>query len=228
MNVTNVSGATVVDAQAVGTILNDDASGPTITDVSPSTGAPGTMVTITGAGLTGASGVHFGGVVSADVTAVNDSTVLAEVPAHPGGVVDVEVFAAAGTATAPAAFTVENSPPTANPVSATVAYGSSNNPITLSITGMPASSVDVATAPAHGAANVSGMSITYSPTSGYAGPDTFTYTATNAGGTSSPATVTVTVSPDDHLHANQPARRHRGRPLQPIHRERRERWCYSV
>ncbi|MFC3726241.1 cadherin-like beta sandwich domain-containing protein [Neoaquamicrobium sediminum] len=207
VNVTNVSGATVVDAQAVGTILNDDASGPTITDVSPSTGAPGTMVTITGAGLTGASGVHFGGVVSADVTAVNDSTVLAEVPAHPGGVVDVEVFAAAGTATAPAAFTVENSPPTANPVSATVAYGSSNNPITLSITGMPASSVDVATAPAHGAANVSGMSITYSPTSGYAGPDTFTYTATNAGGTSSPATVTVTVSPPTiiYMPTNPPA-----------------------
>lgn len=84
--------------------------------------------------------------------------------------------------------------PTANPVSATVAYGSNNNPITLDITGGPATSVNVATAPANGSANATGVSIAYTPTLGYAGPDSFTYTATNASGISSPATVTVTVS----------------------------------
>ncbi|WP_313415010.1 putative Ig domain-containing protein [Stenotrophomonas sp.] len=86
-------------------------------------------------------------------------------------------------------------PPVANPVSATVAYGSASNPITLSITGGIPASVAVGTQAAHGTAIASGTSITYTPTAGYAGPDSFTYTATNAGGTSAPATVTLTVSP---------------------------------
>ncbi|WP_170990166.1 IPT/TIG domain-containing protein, partial [Aquamicrobium sp. LC103] len=207
VNITNVTGATVARAQGVGTIQDDDAAGPTITSISPNAGAPGTIVTITGSGLTGASSVHFDGVVSIAVTPVDDNTVLAEVPAHPGGVVDVEVYADAGVATAAAAFTIDNSRPTANPVSATVAYGSSNNPITLNITGVPASSVAVGTAPANGTATATGMSITYTPAPGYAGTDSFTYTATNAGGTSSPATVTITVSPPMIAYAptNPPA-----------------------
>lgn len=85
-------------------------------------------------------------------------------------------------------------PPVANPVSATVGYNSGANPITLNITGGLPTSVAVATAPAHGTAIASGTSITYQPTAGYAGPDSFTYTATNAAGTSAPATVTITVS----------------------------------
>ena len=52
----------------------------------------------------------------------------------------------------------------------------------------------VASAPSHGTAIASGTSITYQPTTGYGGPDSFTYTATNSGGTSAPATVTVTVN----------------------------------
>lgn len=72
-----------------------------------------------------------------------------------------------------------------NPVSATVAYGSSNNPIALNITGGTATSVAVASQGAHGTATASGTSITYTPTAGYSGPDSFTYTATNASGTSS-------------------------------------------
>jgi outer membrane autotransporter protein len=86
-----------------------------------------------------------------------------------------------------------NSPPVANPMSAGVAYNSSANPITLNISGGVPSSVAVGTAPLHGSANASGTSITYQPTAGYAGPDSFTYTATNTAGTSSPATVSVTV-----------------------------------
>jgi len=96
---------------------------------------------------------------------------------------------------------VTNAPPTAGPVSATVAYGSSANPITLNITGATATSVAVATAASHGTATASGTSITYTPTTGYAGPDTFTYTATNGAGTSSPGTVTITVSPPTIAYA---------------------------
>lgn len=90
---------------------------------------------------------------------------------------------------------VTEAAPVANPVSATVAYGSNANPITLNITGGTPTSVAVATAPAHGTAIASGTSITYTPTVGYGGPDSFTYTASNSSGTSAPATVTITVSP---------------------------------
>jgi uncharacterized protein YhjY with autotransporter beta-barrel domain len=90
-------------------------------------------------------------------------------------------------------LTVQNVPPTAGAVSASVTYGSTSNPITLNITGAPATSVAIGTAPAHGSATASGTSITYTPTVGYAGPDSFTYTATNGAGTSAPATVTITV-----------------------------------
>ncbi len=86
-------------------------------------------------------------------------------------------------------------PPVAGAVSATVAHGSSNNPITLSLSGGTATSVAVATQATHGTATASGTTITYTPTASYSGPDSFTYTATNTGGTSAPATVTITVSP---------------------------------
>ncbi|WP_190285618.1 putative Ig domain-containing protein [Montanilutibacter psychrotolerans] len=84
--------------------------------------------------------------------------------------------------------------PVANPVSATVAQSSGANPITLNITGGVPTSVSIASAASNGTAIASGTSITYQPTAGYAGPDSFTYTATNGAGTSAPATVTITVS----------------------------------
>ncbi|MFK3648920.1 putative Ig domain-containing protein [Lysobacter enzymogenes] len=91
------------------------------------------------------------------------------------------------------ALQVINIPPVANAVSANVAYNSGANPITLNITGGVPTSVAIGTAPAHGTAIASGLTITYQPTAGYAGPDSFTYTATNGAGTSAPATVTITV-----------------------------------
>jgi uncharacterized protein YhjY with autotransporter beta-barrel domain len=90
-------------------------------------------------------------------------------------------------------ITVQNVPPTVSAASATVAYGSTSNPITLNITGAPATSVAIGTAPTHGTATASGTSITYTPSAGYGGPDSFTYTASNGAGTSAPATVTIAV-----------------------------------
>ncbi|RZS89012.1 outer membrane autotransporter protein [Phyllobacterium myrsinacearum] len=84
--------------------------------------------------------------------------------------------------------------PVANPARVTVDYGSTANSVTLSIGGGAPTSVAVAGAAAHGTASASGTSITYTPVRGYAGPDSFTYTATNLDGTSAPATVDVTVS----------------------------------
>ena len=91
-------------------------------------------------------------------------------------------------------ITVNPQAPVANAVSATVAYNSSNNAITLNITGGTPTSVAVASGASHGTATASGTSITYTPTADYSGSDSFTYTATNAGGSSVPATVTITVN----------------------------------
>ena len=84
--------------------------------------------------------------------------------------------------------------PIASASSLTVAYNAAATNVPLNLSGGSATSLAIGTAPAHGNATVSGTTISYQPTVGYAGSDSFTYTATNSGGTSVPATVTVTVS----------------------------------
>jgi hypothetical protein len=98
------------------------------------------------------------------------------------------------TATQSYGITVIDIPPVANAVTTTVAYNAAAGPVTLNITGGSAVSVAVVTPASNGTAVAAGTSITYQPTVGYAGADSFTYTATNSGGTSAPATVTITVS----------------------------------
>lgn len=84
--------------------------------------------------------------------------------------------------------------PVANAVSITVAYNAATTPVPLDITGGAPTAVAVAAAPAHGTAVATGTTITYQPVAGFAGSDSFTYTASNSGGSSAPASVTVTVS----------------------------------
>lgn len=86
------------------------------------------------------------------------------------------------------------SPPVAHNVSATVQENSANNTIGLNVTGGLPASVAVSTAPTHGSAAASALVITYTPTPGFYGSDSFQYTATNAGGTSAPATAALTVT----------------------------------
>ncbi|BCM19147.1 hypothetical protein MJ8_29190 [Mesorhizobium sp. J8] len=155
-------------------------------DLSSSTAGGSLAATVTGSGSTytlSVSGMTTGG------------TVVASIPAG----VAVNSASIANTASTSTdntvAFTGPTIPPVANNVSIAVAYGSTNNPITLNITGGAADNVAVATAAGHGLAIVSGTSITYTPNAGYSGPDSFTYTATNTHGTSAPATVTINVSP---------------------------------
>ncbi|AKV02641.1 Fibronectin type III domain protein [Labilithrix luteola] len=105
----------------------------------------------------------------------------------------------AGGTSAPATVSVTVNPlppaPIAHSVGETIPRNSTKTPITLNITGGPPTSVSVLTGPSHGTVDVVGTGITYTPTTGYTGLDSFTYTATNAGGTSAPATVSITVSP---------------------------------
>jgi hypothetical protein len=98
------------------------------------------------------------------------------------------------TATQSYSIGVIDVPPVANAVTTTVAYNAAATPVTLNITGGAPTTVAIATPASNGTAIATGTSITYQPTAGYAGPDSFTYTASNSGGTSASATVTVTVS----------------------------------
>jgi large repetitive protein len=97
------------------------------------------------------------------------------------------------TATQSYSIVVIDVPPTAADSSLTVAYNAPATNVPLSLGGGAAVSLAIVTPPTNGTAIVSGTTITYQPNTGYAGPDSFAYTATNSGGTSAPATVTITV-----------------------------------
>jgi YD repeat-containing protein len=88
-------------------------------------------------------------------------------------------------------------PPTAGPVSTTVAVNSANNSIALAPVGTY-STIAIGSAPSHGSASISGASAIYTPTAAYSGADSFTYTVTGPGGTSAPGTVSVTVATLNH------------------------------
>lgn len=124
-----------------------------------------------------------GAIIGTATTVGNDSFVIAATDIH--GATGKASYSLAVTGT---------EPPVAEPVSATVAANSSNNQITLDVAGGAADSVSIASDPGNGTAVASGTTIRYTPSAGFSGTDSFTYTATNIGGTSAPATVTITVT----------------------------------
>jgi IPT/TIG domain len=82
-------------------------SSPKITAINPKEGptSGGTMVTVTGTGLTSVSRITFGGVPSAKMTVVDDAHITATAPAHVAGSVDVEAVTAGGQQSSiPSAF----------------------------------------------------------------------------------------------------------------------------
>jgi PKD repeat protein len=74
-------------------------SRPTITALSPLTGPTtgGTLVTITGSGLSGATGVRFGGIAGTGMTVVSGTQITVRSPARAAGTVNVTVTTPAGT-----------------------------------------------------------------------------------------------------------------------------------
>ncbi|WP_182667737.1 putative Ig domain-containing protein [Marilutibacter penaei] len=86
---------------------------------------------------------------------------------------------------------ITNAVPVAHDSTTTVPYDVSGV-IALDIDGV-VDTVAIATAPAHGTVSLSGTTATYTPSTGFAGSDSFSFTATNDGGTSAPATVSITV-----------------------------------
>ncbi|EKF18646.1 Calx-beta domain-containing protein [Nitratireductor pacificus] len=107
VNITNVTNAITGDGQGVGTIVNDDLAGPSVTSISPNNGpeAGGTSVTITGTNFTGATAVTFGGAAAASFTVNSGTTISAVTPAGTAGAVDVAVTTPGGTDTETGGFT---------------------------------------------------------------------------------------------------------------------------
>jgi hypothetical protein len=81
------------------------AAGPCITSFTPTTGNSGTVVTLTGAGFTGATAVTFGGVAATTFSATSNTELTATVPAAAvtGPIV---VTTPAGSGTSATNFTV--------------------------------------------------------------------------------------------------------------------------
>ncbi|GAB2664454.1 putative Ig domain-containing protein [Arenimonas aestuarii] len=92
------------------------------------------------------------------------------------------------------AITVTDVAPVATASSLTVPYDSAPANVPLTLSGGTPTSLAITTPAANGTATVSGTTISYQPTPGYAGADSFSYTATNSGGTSAAAVVSVQVS----------------------------------
>jgi len=103
-----------------------------------------------------------------------------------------------GGTSAPATVTVTVAPPpppVVTNLSVTTAYQTARAiDLSPAVTGV-STGVAIMAGPAHGAATLSGTTVTYTPAAGYIGADSFTFTASGPGGTSAPATVTVTVAP---------------------------------
>ena len=100
-----------------------------------------------------------------------------------------------GGVSAPATITVDvvaPAPVTASDVSANVAYNTAAN-ITLATTG-PVYSTSIYAQPAHGTVALHGGYVTYLPTSGYSGTDSFQYSVNNGVNSTAIATVYVNVA----------------------------------
>jgi hypothetical protein len=191
---------------------------PAVTGLSPSSGpgSGGTLVTITGSGLTGTTAVSFGSSAVSGLSVVDDGHVVVNTPAHSAGVVSVVVTTPGGTSPASAgsqftyaaSTTVTGITPNSGAAGTTVTIlGSGFTGATSVMFGGAAAAFSVvndnvitAISPAHtpGVADV----VVTSPTgtSPVAAADQFTYTTTTAvtgiAPTSGVAGTTVTIYGD--------------------------------
>jgi YD repeat-containing protein len=142
--------------------------------------------------ICGAFALPTNGAFAATTTYTYDSLGRVVSASFPDGKTATYTYDTAGNRTAYVVTATAH--PVAHNVSATVKTNSSNNPIPPNITGGTPISVAISTGPAHGSASANGLTIGYTPSSGYSGADSFAYTASNVAGTSSPATASITVS----------------------------------
>jgi len=111
---------------------------PTIASVSPTSGSTlgGTVVTITGTNLTGASAVTFGGAAAASFTVDSTTQVTATTPAHAAGAVNVVVTTPGGAATRTGGFTYVSLVPTISTVAPGAGPAAGGSPVTITGTNL--------------------------------------------------------------------------------------------
>ncbi len=99
------------------------------------------------------------------------------------------------TATVSITVTAVNDPPVANPQAVTTPQ---NTPLAITLTGSDPDgnplTYAIGTPPAHGSLTGTPPNVTYTPTTSYVGPDSFTFTVNDGTVTSAPATVSITVT----------------------------------
>jgi hypothetical protein len=107
---------------------------PVVTSFTPTSGPPGTSVTITGQFLSGATSVEFGGVATASFIAIDDSTITATVPA---GAVDgvITVTSDGGSDDSSGSFDVTSTPPANPPTISSFSPSTGVVGVTVTITG---------------------------------------------------------------------------------------------
>jgi hypothetical protein len=172
---------------------------PTVTFVSPSSGpsSGGTIVTISGTDLTGATAVDFGSVAAPSFKVQSATTIVATSPAVPKGKVDVTVTTAGGTSVISAADKFSFSPPLPSVAGISPNVGPSTGATAVTVTGTNftgVTSVDfgtvaapsfkvqsatsiTATSPAQSSGTVHVTVTTAVGTSATSLADTFTFTA---------------------------------------------------
>jgi hypothetical protein len=106
-----------------------------------------------------------------------------------------------GSSTGTVSITVNPAPPVAQAQSVVVAFNSHAS-ILLTATGAGNLTYALVAMPTHGAVVLSGATATYTPTTGYAGADSFSFKANN-GSDSNVALVSLTVNPAAPVAANQ-------------------------
>ncbi len=135
---------------------------PTVAGVSPGSGptAGGTVVTISGTDLTGATAVKFGPTAATGYTVVDATHITAIAPAGAAGTVDVTVFTAGGTNEASSADRYTYVPPT--PPAPTVTSVSPNSGTTAGGSNVTISGTNLtgATAVKFGATAAAGFTVT--------------------------------------------------------------------
>ncbi|SHJ10275.1 Por secretion system C-terminal sorting domain-containing protein [Hymenobacter daecheongensis DSM 21074] len=156
----------------------------TLSSLSPNSGVAGTVVTLTGTGFTGATGISFNGTAAATFSVTNATTATATVPAG-ATTGNVTLTTPVGTSNG-VLFTV--CAPQAIAQDATVALDGTGN---VSIT---AATVNNGSTANCGFAAGGGLSVSPSAfTCANLGPNSVTLTVTDAQGNTSSATATVTV-----------------------------------
>ncbi|MGX1854711.1 beta strand repeat-containing protein [Streptomyces sp. NPDC055299] len=169
------------------------ASTPVLSSVSPNTGpaAGGTVVTLSGTGLAGATAVRFGA-VSASFTAVSSTQITAIAPAG-SGTAQVTVTTPGGTSNGVAFTYTSVSVPVLSSVSPT--SGSTAGGTTVTLTGTGLANASAVRFGGTAASSLSVVSDTLITAVAPAGTGTVQVTVTTPGGTSNGVSYTYAVTP---------------------------------